>query len=1220
MTSDELDDWRKASRRLASDSDDTLCRELKSAIREDRWLEFVYMGGTTPGNKRRVKPLELFKVDGYTEVYLRAYCSTRKEERIFRLDRIRLSTDSSGKHHVGPAPTVDRPKQNKDRISELLASKPGLRSKQIAQELGIERTDVNSILYGELRHKFKQDQDYQWWPQELATTSRREAPKRVEIRDSLLARLCRYYLDCLSQDREDGISVFASSNYQSDYVELEELPQLSRKVSNIFEDDSARQLLNRMRRDRGRLIMYVGYPVRLRWVRGRRDWKVDPVFLFTLQQDPSRPNQEPSTTEDLPFLNFSVLKSLADVGSGNLTDEAIQLSEQLGLAGAEGELPEIDELFLRLQACRPNWDWIEDVNPYAISKGPPLVEIKEQGIYNRVVLVIGERSPYTQGLETELANLETTDERGYLDTALGTWLRGNILDDSSTPRTPILEILPLNSEQREAVIRGLSQKLTVITGPPGTGKSQVVASLLINAAWQGKKVLFASKNNKAVDVVETRVNALGPRPVLLRLGRDQYQKRLADYLISILSASATTDDEQNYNNHLRVQQTLYESFSSLEQELSQTIKFRNEIDILEQTVRHAEDEFGESTLRKLTSIDIEKFGTAATELDRATNRADYTQQTLATRILWAFLKGKRIRALINAGLRIPKTVPELGLDPPTCVPTETRIDLWRNYCKSVARLASIIRDAQSYFNKLRQLRDCKAPDVIAIEWLRLIQELSENSVELWNYWLRLQPSRMTSDEKTVLGEYTSLLQMIISANENEDSLDRKVFRRYYRLFPKITNLLPCWAVTSLSVRNRVPFESCFFDIVVVDEASQCDIASALPLLYRAKRAVIIGDPHQLKHISSVNRQQDRQLLTKHNLVEGHASWAYSVNSLFDRASRLCDSKDIIDLRDHHRSHKDIIDFSNEHFYNGRLRVATRYENLTLLSREDPAIRWIDTTGNVSRPSGGGAINETEAKAVVAELQRLVKQGYSGSIGVVSPFRAQANRIRDLVNQDDRLSTRLVDLEFLANTVHKFQGDEREVMLFSPVVSKGIQEKTLVWLQNNRYLFNVAVTRARSALIVVGDYAACRDSSVEHLAKYALYVRKLREEPGAAQGQPTDLGPEYPCVAKPDLVSDWERIFYQALYTEGIHPIPQYEEDQYILDFALFDGERKLDIEVDGEYYHRNWDGDLCRRDQIRNQRLIELGWDVMRFWVYQIRDDMGHCTSRVRAWLESKHR
>ena len=57
-------------------------------------------------------------------------------------------------------------------------------------------------------------------------------------------------------------------------------------------------------------------------------------------------------------------------------------------------------------------------------------------------------------------------------------------------------------------------------------------------------------------------------------------------------------------------------------------------------------------------------------------------------------------------------------------------------------------------------------------------------------------------------------------------------------------------MTSLSARGRLPFEPGIFDLVVIDEASQCDIASALPLLYRARRAVIIGDPLQLKHVST----------------------------------------------------------------------------------------------------------------------------------------------------------------------------------------------------------------------------------------------------------------------------------------------------------------------------------------------------------------------------------
>jgi very-short-patch-repair endonuclease len=63
----------------------------------------------------------------------------------------------------------------------------------------------------------------------------------------------------------------------------------------------------------------------------------------------------------------------------------------------------------------------------------------------------------------------------------------------------------------------------------------------------------------------------------------------------------------------------------------------------------------------------------------------------------------------------------------------------------------------------------------------------------------------------------------------------------------------------------------------------------------------------------------------------------------------------------------------------------------------------------------------------------------------------------------------------------------------------------------------------------------------------------------------------------------------------------------------------LDIEVDGERYHRNWTGELCRRDQLRNQRLFELGWDVLRFWVYEIRDDTNGCVERVKQWLNNSN-
>jgi very-short-patch-repair endonuclease len=236
---------------------------------------------------------------------------------------------------------------------------------------------------------------------------------------------------------------------------------------------------------------------------------------------------------------------------------------------------------------------------------------------------------------------------------------------------------------------------------------------------------------------------------------------------------------------------------------------------------------------------------------------------------------------------------------------------------------------------------------------------------------------------------------------------------------------------------------------------------------------------------------------------------------------------------------------------------------------------------------------------------------------VTPFRAQANKIRTLVHQDRELSQSLASLSFVVDTVHGFQGDERDAIFFSPVVSAGAGENTLRFLKSHGNLFNVAITRARSELIVVGDRQAALDSGVAYLAGFAEYVRDLAaQEKGAAAER--DAGPDYPIVTHPELVSDWEHIFYKAMHAAGLRPVPQYEEPPDTLDFALFDGERKLDIEVDGENYHRNWNGELCRRDQIRSRRLGDRGWNVMRFWVYELRDDMEAALHRVKEWRDRR--
>ena len=252
------------------------------------------------------------------------------------------------------------------------------------------------------------------------------------------------------------------------------------------------------------------------------------------------------------------------------------------------------------------------------------------------------------------------------------------------------------------------------------------------------------------------------------------------------------------------------------------------------------------------------------------------------------------------------------------------------------------------------------------------------------------------------------------------------------------------------------------------------------------------------------------------------------------------------------------------------------------------------------------------------MRRLVKAGYSGSIGVTTPFRLQAEKIiQALENESDLLDKLIRKHEFLADTVHKFQGDERDLMIFSSVVTNSAPAGTVGFLKSTGNLFNVAVTRARSMLVVVGDYRYCATCDISYLSKFADYYDRLKSKLRQNGEQKAFLTREYPVVSVPSIVSEWEKTLYTALFDNGIRTIPQYAADRYSLDLALImPNGSKLDIEVDGEMYHRNWNNELCYRDQLRNQRLFELGWDVKRFWVYQIRDDLDRCIEQIKIWHE----
>jgi very-short-patch-repair endonuclease len=938
---------------------------------------------------------------------------------------------------------------------------------------------------------------------------------------------------------------------------------------------------------------------------------VEPVLLWRISL-PDEGSDAPVVEDEAPLLNAKFLRAVAMGDAQQLAEEAARLSDELGLNVPVAELPEADELADRLALIRPDWDWKDALDPMACAGGVPLSKLEVEGIYNRAVVLPGERSPYTQGLEAELKALGDVPDAKLRQTALGRWLVGD-LGPFSPPADdePLIEVLPMNSEQRAAVRAAMYAPHTVVTGPPGTGKSQVVTNLLLNAAWRGMKVLFASKNNKAVDVVEARVNGLGNRPVLLRLGSKEYQAKLAGYLNQMLAGNPGPDDRLSYDEGLERHRGLLARLAELDRTQQQTLDARNTVDRLDAEADDARALFG----GLFGGIDDELIRNAPAEMSKlasAVDSADRSQQGWATRIAWRWVGPARLRQLAQACTAAAPAAARLGIHLPEA-PTEGDLVSCRAAHQQWQQRLAVAERVAAYKRALDVLKRSAAFEDIAQRRARLTDQVAENSLRLWRDWVQLAPTRLSAAQRRDVADYAAALQLM--TGPDADRVHPETRRRARALQAKVTELFSCWAVTSLSARGRVPFEPGYFDLVIIDEASQCDIASALPLLYRAKRSVVIGDPQQLRHISALSRPRDSELQHKYGLVDTRVGWMYSVSSLYDVAAGVVPSDSIINLRDHHRSHADIIEFSNRAFYEGRLRVATRYRQLKRPSDGQPGIVWQDVQGSVVRPASGGALNRPEAHAVLEALRDLlVTRGYAGTVGVVTPFRAQAQVLQELVAGCDELTPVRDKAELLVDTVHRFQGDERDVMFFSTVVSSGTPVGALGFLRSNGNLFNVAITRARGLLHVVGDRAAAAACGVDYLADFAAYVSGLDGAALPKAPATTTSGPEYPAVSRPERVSDWERILYRALYAAGLRPIPQFSIEQYDLDLAIIVGDRRLDIEVDGERYHRSWTGELCLRDQLRNMRLIELGWEVRRFWVYEVRDQLDDCVDWVRRW------
>lgn len=392
-------------------------------------------------------------------------------------------------------------------------------------------------------------------------------------------------------------------------------------------------------------------------------------------------------------------------------------------------------------------------------------------------------------------------------------------------------------------------------------------------------------------------------------------------------------------------------------------------------------------------------------------------------------------------------------------------------------------------------------------------------------------------------------------------------------FKKALEAIPIWITTAQSPQS-IPMLPDLFSILVIDEATQCTVTNILPLIYRARRLVVIGDKEQLPAIPNIGPAAESALAAKFNVPEdildvvGHAE-----NDLYRSAVRCLPRgrHDVIALEEHYRSHPLIIGFSNRHVYQTALKLRTDPANVSSLPFGS-AVHGQHVRGQCMRGQFNQSwVNQPEVEAACNLVKRLREspETRSRSLGIVTPFRAHMDAIADRLQRMELLDGVTV------GTAHTYQGDERDIMIFSPVVAKGINEGAARWVENPKNLINVAVTRARIALFVVADFDICRlqEGILGELIKYVETVQKLRE------------------------TSKEELELFSWMMVQGWNPQVHHMERDIEVDFILKHGGKRLALEVDG-LQHQN----TQEQDKARDTFLRGMGYDVLRIPARAIRE------------------
>lgn len=332
--------------------------------------------------------------------------------------------------------------------------------------------------------------------------------------------------------------------------------------------------------------------------------------------------------------------------------------------------------------------------------------------------------------------------------------------------------------------------------------------------------------------------------------------------------------------------------------------------------------------------------------------------------------------------------------------------------------------------------------------------------------------RLQKLKRAEFNELMSIINLPVTTNKEREDRARE-FKRYLSSdinLAKFQKIFPVIISTNLSC-VYLGGSNINFDFVMMDEAGQCNVANALIPICRGKRVVLIGDPQQLRPVILLDENHNKLLMKKYNISK---EYNYILNSIYTTFTSVDVTNNEALLSYHYRCHDKIIGFSNKKYYKGKLKLEAK-------SIEAKPLEFVNTEiADNKLSSNEKNVSDIEAKHIC----EYIKSHPDKKVGVITPFVKQKDCIEYYLKQNkiDNVSV---------GTVHAFQGDQKDIIIFSTAVTKNTHASTYNWLKCNKELINVAVSRARDKLIILGNKSAIQKLSKDNddLKELFDYIEK-----------------------------------------------------------------------------------------------------------------------------------